>query len=149
MYVRRECKLFKVRNFGARPGIENHSPCIWDSGEKCEVATDNMPCVLTYRRIIRGDFSSSVMVAYYFSAIAKVPCYVVHKPGLNHPGGQFISSAKKREGTCFRPRNPVTFLVMNIQTFLARQSYIFLFVDWIFLKRDNLILNIGLHIQLV
>lgn len=104
LYVRREGKLLKVRNFGARlktkkrwppcegeawiirVGIENHSPWIWDSGEKCEIATDNMPCVLTYRRLIRGDFSSSVRVAYYLSAIAQVPCYVVHKPGLNHPG---------------------------------------------------------------
>ena len=104
LYVRRDGKLLKVRNFGARlktkkrwppcegeawiirVGIENHSPWIWDSGEKCEVATDNMPCVLTYRRLIRGDFSSSVRVAYYLSAIAQVPCYVVHKPGLNHPG---------------------------------------------------------------
>ena len=104
LYVRREGKLLKVRNFGARlktkkrwppcegeawiirVGVENHSPWIWDSGEKCEVATDNMPCVLSYRRLIRGDFSSSVRVAYYLSAIAQVPCYVVHKPGLNHPG---------------------------------------------------------------
>ena len=104
LYVRRDGKLLKVRNFGARlktkkrwppcegeawiirVGVENHSPWIWDSGEKCEIATDNMPCVLSYRRLIRGDFSSSVRIAYYLSAIAQVPCYVVHKPGLNHPG---------------------------------------------------------------
>ena len=67
-------------------GIENHGPWIWDSGEKCEISTDNMPCVLAYRRLIRGGFSSSVRVAYFLSAIAQVPCYVVHKPGLNHLG---------------------------------------------------------------
>ena len=104
LYVRRDGKLLKVRNFGARLktkkrwppcegeawtikiGLENHSPWIWESGEKCEVATDNMPCVLAYRRLIRGNFSNSVRVAYYLSTIAQIPSYIVHKPGLNHPG---------------------------------------------------------------
>ena len=103
-YVCREGKLLKVRNFGARlkvkkwwppcegevwiirMGIENHGLWIWDSGEKCEISTDSMTCVLAYRRLIRGGFSNSVWVAYFLSAIAQVPCYVAHKLGLNHPG---------------------------------------------------------------
>ena len=61
LYVRRDGKLLKVRNFGARLktkkrwppcegeawtiriGVENHGPWIWESGERCEIATDNMP----------------------------------------------------------------------------------------------------------
>ena len=104
LYVRRDGKLLKVRNFGARLktkkrwppcegeawtiriGAENHSPWIWDSNKKCEIATDNMPCVLAYNRLIRGDFSNSVRVAYFLSTIAQVPSYIVFKPGLNHPG---------------------------------------------------------------
>ena len=104
LYVRRDGKLLTVRNFGARLktkkrwppcegeawmikiGLENHSPWIWDSNEKCEVATDNMPCVLAYKRLLRGEFSNSVRVAYYLSSIAHIPCFIIHKPGMNHPG---------------------------------------------------------------
>ena len=104
LYVRRDGKLLKVRNFGARLktkkrwppcegeawtiriGVENHSPWIWESGERCEIATDNMPCVLAYRRLLKGGFSNSVRVAYFLSSIAHVPCFIIHKPGLNHPG---------------------------------------------------------------
>ena len=45
-----------------RIGVENHSPWIWESGERCEIATDNMPCVLAYRRLLKGGFSNSCLL---------------------------------------------------------------------------------------
>ena len=104
LYVRRDSKLLKVRNFGQRlramkrwapcegeawiirTGVENHSPWIEESSVTTEVATDNYPCVLAFKRLRRGLFSKSVRVAYFLSTLGSYRVNLVHRPGLNHPG---------------------------------------------------------------
>ena len=104
LYVKRDSKLLKVRNFGQRlramkrwspcegeawiirTGVENHSPWIEESSVSTEVATDNYPCVLAFKRLRRGLFSKSVRVAYFLSTLGSYRVNLVHKPGLNHPG---------------------------------------------------------------
>ena len=104
LYVKRDSKLLKVRNFGQRlramkrwapcegeawiirTGVENHSPWIEESSVITEVATDNYPCVLAFKRLRRGLFSKSVRVAYFLSTLGSFRVELVHKPGLNHPG---------------------------------------------------------------
>ena len=104
LYVRRNDKLLKVRNFGQRlralkrwapcegeawiirVGVENHSPWIEESSLSTEVATDSYPCVLAFQRLRRGKFSKSVRVAYFLSTLGSFNVNLVHRPGLNHPG---------------------------------------------------------------
>ena len=104
LYVRRNDKLLKVRNFGQRLramkrwapcegeawmiriGVENHSPWIEESSSITEVATDSYPCVLAFKRLRRGLFSKSVRVAYFLSTLGSYRVELVHRPGLNHPG---------------------------------------------------------------
>ena len=104
LYVRRGKQLLKVRNFGQRlkamkrwapcegeawiirTGVENHGPWIAESSYTTEVATDNFPCVLAFKRLRRGQFSKSVRVAYFLSTLGSFRVNLVHKPGLNHPG---------------------------------------------------------------
>ena len=104
LYVRRNDKLLKVRNFGQRLramkrwapcegeawiiriGVENHSPWIEESSCITEVATDSYPCVLAFRRLRRGQFSKSVRVAYFLSTLGSYKVDLIHRPGLNHPG---------------------------------------------------------------
>ena len=104
MYVKREGKWKKVRNFSQRlrtakrwspcegeawmirVAVENHSPWICQSGVPCEVGTDNNACVLSFQRLRRGQFSRSVRVAFLLSTIAEHNVYLVHRSGTNHPG---------------------------------------------------------------
>ena len=74
LYVNRESKWLKVRNFNQRlraarkwspcegeawmirVSVENHAPWIAQSGVTCEVNTDNTACVLCFQRLRRGQF---------------------------------------------------------------------------------------------
>ena len=87
LYVRRNDKILKVRNFGQRlramkrwapcegeawiirVSFENHSPWIEESSISTEVATDSYPYVLAFERLCRGKFSKSVRVAYFLSTL--------------------------------------------------------------------------------
>ena len=104
LYVKRESKWQKVRNFCQRlraakrwspcegeawmirVGVENHSPWICQSGVPCEVATDNTACVLSFQRLRRGQFSRSVRVAFLLSTLAEHNVFLTHRSGTNHPG---------------------------------------------------------------
>ena len=104
LYVRREGKWLKVRNFTQRlraarkwspcegeawmirTAVENHGPWIAQSGVPCEVNTDNSACVLCFQRLRRGQFSRSVRVAFMLSTLAEFNVYIIHRAGANHPG---------------------------------------------------------------
>ena len=104
LYVMRNNKLLKVRNFGQRlramkrwapcegeawmirTGVENHSPWIEESVFSTEVATDSYLCVLAFIKLRSGQFSKSVRVAYFLSTLGSYKVDLVHRPGLNHPG---------------------------------------------------------------
>ena len=104
MYVNREGKWLKVRNFTQRlkaakkwspcegeawmirVAVENHAPWISQSGVPAEINTDSAACVLSFQRLRRGQFSRSVRVAFLLSTLAEHNVYVVHRAGSNHPG---------------------------------------------------------------
>ena len=104
MYVFREGKWLKVRNFTQRlkaakkwspcegeawiirVAVENHGPWICQSGVPAEINTDSAACVLSFQRLRRGQFSRSVRVAFLLSTLAEYNVYVVHRAGSNHPG---------------------------------------------------------------
>ena len=121
LYVRRSGKILKVRNFGqrlntvkrwspcegeswiARIGVEAHSPWIWEAlPARTELNCDNMPSVLAARRLQRGEFSRSVRVTYFLSALAAFPVDVVYRKGADHPGD-------------FDSRHPITCESKNCQ----------------------------------
>ena len=104
MYVHRDGKWLKVRNFTQRlkaarkwspcegeawmirVAVENHGPWICQSGVAAEVNTDSSACVLSFQRLRRGQFSRSVRVAFLLSTLAEFNVYLVHRAGSNHPG---------------------------------------------------------------
>lgn len=105
LYVRRGGQLLKVRNFGqrlntvkrwspcegeswiVRVGVEAHGPWIWEAlPARTEINCDNTPSVLAARRLQRGEFSRSVRVTYFLSALAAYPVDVVYRKGVDHPG---------------------------------------------------------------
>ena len=105
LYVKRDGKLLKVRNFGqrlnsvkrwapcegeswiARMAVEAHAPWIWEAlPARTELNCDNMPSVLAAKRLQRGEFSRSVRVTYFLSTLAAYPVDVVYRKGDGHPG---------------------------------------------------------------
>ena len=105
LFVRRGSKLLKVRNFGqrlntvkrwapcegeswiARISVEAHGPWLWEAlPARTELNSDNMPTVLAARKLQRGEFSRSVRITYFLSALAAFPVDVVYRKGDGHPG---------------------------------------------------------------
>ena len=105
LFVRRDGRLLKVRNFGqrlktikrwapcegeswiARIAVEAHGPWLWEAlPARTELNSDNMPTVLAAKKLQRGEFSRSVRVTYFLSALAAYPVDVVYRKGDGHPG---------------------------------------------------------------
>ena len=53
---------------------------------RTELNSDNMPTVLAARKLQRGEFSRSVRITYFLSALAAFPVDVVYRKGDGHPG---------------------------------------------------------------
>ena len=71
-----------VKHFG--PDIINsHNPVI--------VYTDSKPCVQSYEKLCRGEFSTSARVATFLSIISRYPVKLLHIKGSNNVFADFAS----------------------------------------------------------
>ena len=71
--------------------IKHFSYFIVQSSKKTRVLTDSRPCVLAYRKLLRGEFSSSPKVTTFLTIASRYSVEIMHIKGVNNIFSDFAS----------------------------------------------------------
>lgn len=71
--------------------VKHFSPYIIQSHHPCQVLTDSRPCVQSFEKLQRGEFSSSSRVTTFLSIISRFSVTVRHITGVSNLSSDFIS----------------------------------------------------------
>ena len=66
---------------GIKLVLNHYAQYIRESNHVTVHFTDSLPCVLAYKRCMRGAFSSSARVSAFLTEISTLPVEIRHKPG--------------------------------------------------------------------
>lgn len=64
---------------------------IKESKTSTQILTDSKPCIEAFRRLSRGQFSTSARVATYFSTLSKHKVTLQHLPGRLNEAADYLS----------------------------------------------------------
>ncbi len=71
--------------------VKHFGPYIRQSMYRTQVLTDNKPCVQTWSKLVRGEFSTSARVATFMSTLSEYPVDVQHISGVDNLPSDFHS----------------------------------------------------------
>ena len=71
--------------------IHHFSPIIRESHNTTQILTDSRPCVQSWQKLLRGEFSSSVRVATFLSALSEYNVEMHHLKGSSNLPSDFQS----------------------------------------------------------
>ena len=77
-------------------GVKHFAPYIMQSQHVTRVLTDSKPCVLAFKKLCRGEFSTSPRVSTFLSIATRFKIEIIHIPGKDNIFSDFLS------------RNPIT-----------------------------------------
>ncbi|XP_067660624.1 uncharacterized protein [Haliotis asinina] len=71
--------------------IRHFSPYLIQSRHKSHVLTDSKPCVLAFRKLCRGEFSTSPRVSTFLSVVSQYQATIDHLAGASNVPSDFAS----------------------------------------------------------
>ena len=71
--------------------IKHFSPYILQSNHQTRIMTDSKPCVQAYKKLQRGEFSTSPRVTTFLSIVSRFRVEVIHIPGKDNVFADFAS----------------------------------------------------------
>ena len=71
--------------------IKHFSYYITQSSKRTRILTDSRPCVLAYRKLMRGEFSSSSKVTTFLSLASRYAVEIMHISGVSNVFSDFAS----------------------------------------------------------
>ena len=97
--------------------VKHFSPLIIQSSKQSRVLTDSKPCVEAYRRLCRGEFSSSSRVGTFLAIVSRFQVSIDHIPGNINVVADFAS---RNPQECSDKRCQICTFIANTEDSVVR-----------------------------
>lgn len=81
----------EVEALSIAAAIKHFSPYLIQSHHKAHILTDSKPCVLAFKKLCRGEFSSSARVSTFLSVVSQYQATIDHLAGTSNIPSDFAS----------------------------------------------------------
>ena len=93
--------------------VKHFSHKIIQSSKRARILTDSRPCVLAYKKLLRGQFSASPKVTTYLSIAAQYSVEILHISGDTN---EFSDFASRNPITCTSPSCSICEYINEVST---------------------------------